>query len=405
MSFSLRRPGALLSAVAGAATLVALFGVDASASTTAAAPVTFTWTGTDSAAGTNSNWSDGGNWQGGVAPTSSAPVSLVFPALSCQAKEPCGQVSVNDIAGMVVDRLTIVTSTVTGSGPVPPNYVISGDGVTITGGIRATGQKTTRFPTAPALNMPVRLRGDQTWFFDRTSFYLNDLVSGGSSSLVTYLGHGADVLLMGGAHLGGLAMVGTNAADAGVDSGHNGQIYVPTDQPFTVSGAVSVMDASAYFMGHFGSLATGGSQLPIGGSGPPNEGILSTAGGIAFDSASNLQITGLFMDGSSSPQPGVDYPQIQAGGRVALKGIPTVISAGCAQTRGIVYTLVTAKGGLSGTLSEYVNGTVTPIPQGGVIETVPNDDDGSCEGPPPQWVQIHYDDQAGTVTATTVAGP
>ena len=367
---------------------------------------TFTWSGTDSAAGTSPDWSDGANWQGGVAPPAATAVNLFFPALTCSAGRQCGQKSVNDIAGVVVERLTIVTGAVTGTGPVPPNYVLSGDAITLDGGIHATGQKSARFPTAPSLTMPVVIGGAQTWLVDATALYLNDPVTGGASArLLVYLGGGADVLMTGGAHLGALTMVGTNAAHAGVHAGRNGQIYVPTDVPFIVTGSVSVTDASAYFVGHFGSLTTAGAELPIGGSSPPSEGILSSDGPIAFDPASNLQLTGLFMDGSSDPQPGVDYPQIRAGGPVALRGIPAVISAGCAQELGIVYTLIDAKGGVSGSMSQDVDGTITPIPQGGLIETVPNDADGSCEGPPPQWVQIRYDDQAGTVTATTVAGP
>ena len=235
---------------------------------------TFIWSGADSAAGTDRDWSDGGNWQGGVAPAPGAPVDLAFPALTCVAKGKCGQVSVNDMAGMVVDRLTIVTAAVTGSGPVPPNYVISGDALALEGGIRATGTASTRFPTAPSLAVPLVVRGAQTWVVRTTSLYLDDLVSGGASDLLVYLGGGADILMTGGAHLGSLAMVGTHATHAGVDAGHNGQLYVPADEPFTVRGQVSVTDASAYFGGHLGALTTAGALLPLGGTSPPDEGVL-----------------------------------------------------------------------------------------------------------------------------------
>jgi hypothetical protein len=48
---------------------------------------------------------------------------------------------------------------------------------------------------------------------------------------------------------------------------------------------------------------------------------------------------------------------------------------------------------------------VEPIPQGAIIETQENDNEGGCDGPPPQWIQIHYNDSAGTVTATAVPKP
>ena len=119
-----------------------------------------------------------------------------------------------------------------------------------------------------------------------------------------------------------------------------------------------------------------------------------------FGSRSILHIDALFPG-----MAGEFYPQIRANGKVALGGLVTTFQAGCAQPRGTRYTLIAAKGGVAGLLSRIVQGMVVPIPQGAIIETQENDNEGSCEGPPRQWIQIHYDDPAGTVTAIAVPKP
>ncbi len=93
-----RAAGALATATAAALAVIAP-AADAAA---ARAPQTFTWSGTDSAAGVNDHWSDPGNWQGGVAPMAAQPVNLVFPPLHCPATGPCGNGSVNDLTGVQV---------------------------------------------------------------------------------------------------------------------------------------------------------------------------------------------------------------------------------------------------------------------------------------------------------------
>src|SRR5579871_2163012 len=101
----LRLAGVLATAAAAAIALIA-----PAAGAATAAPKTFTWSGADAAAGVSHKWSDPGNWQGDVAPAPGQPVNLVFPPLHCTATVPCGRVSVNDLTGMQVDRLTTETA-------------------------------------------------------------------------------------------------------------------------------------------------------------------------------------------------------------------------------------------------------------------------------------------------------
>src|SRR5262249_19465236 len=75
----------------------------------------------------NPNWSSVGNWQGGIIPTAGAPVDLEFPTAATT------YVSNNNIAGLVVNSLTIGTGsnyTITAS---PGDQIILGNPSTTTG--------------------------------------------------------------------------------------------------------------------------------------------------------------------------------------------------------------------------------------------------------------------------------
>jgi autotransporter-associated beta strand protein len=76
-------------------------------------PALFTWTG---ASLNSADWSDGANWQGGVAPTGAAAQdeSLLFPAIALQ------QTNVNDIVAGVFDQLQFEN-----------NYTVSGNAMTL----------------------------------------------------------------------------------------------------------------------------------------------------------------------------------------------------------------------------------------------------------------------------------
>jgi hypothetical protein len=385
-----RATGALATATAAALAMAA----PAASAATARAPQTFTWSGADSAAGVNNHWSDPGNWQGDVAPTTAQPVNLVFPPLHCAATGPCGNGSVNDLTGLQVGRLTIQTA-------VGPNYVLSGNTISLSAGLAMTAQPSKRLPDYPSLSVPIQLAGSQTWSMDRSGLFDLSPVTGPSAILTLKVAHGSDLIIQGGgADLGGMNLIGADPADTGLRARRNGQVVAMGGTPFTVTGAVTVTDAAVFLHGTTGPLSLPGSQLWMGTTVPPGEGSVSATGNIAFGSQSILHINGLFPG-----KAGQFYPQIRATGSVALDGAVTTISAGCAQRKGTLYTLITAKGGVSGTLSRIDDGVVKPISQGAVIETQENDAEGSCEGPPPQWVQINYNDAAGTVTATAVPRP
>lgn len=391
---------ALIAPAAGAATVAGA--APAADTAPAAAPEIFTWSGADAAAGVSHKWSDPGNWQGGVAPAPGQPVNLVFPPLACAAGVPCGRVSINDLTGMQVARLTIDT------GAAGPGYGLAGHPISLSAGLVMTAQPSQRLSNASVSFLPIRLTGSQTWTMDRSGMFDYAPVIGRDATLTLRVAHGSDWLFQemgtqtgtGGADLGGFKLLGADPADTGLRAGGNGQLVVTAGAPFTVTGPVTVADASAFLTGTVGPLSMPGSKLLLGASVPPQEGILASSGNITFGSQSILNIDALFPG-----KAGEFYPQIRANGKVALGGLVTLFSAGCAQPNGTRYTLITAKGGVSGLLSRIVHGTVEPIPQGAIIETAENDNEGTCEGPPPQWIQIHYNDAAGTVTATAVPKP
>jgi hypothetical protein len=396
----LRAAGALATAAAAAIALI----TPAASAAVAAAPQTFTWSGTDSAASVSNKWSDPGNWQSGVAPTPGQPVNLTFPPLHCTATGPCGNAAINDLTGMRVARLTIET----GQALIGPNYGLGGKPISLSSGLVMTTQRSKRLPDDVFNFMPIHLTGSQTWSMDRSGMFDYAPVTGPTATLTLKVAHGADWLFQemgtqtgtGGADLGGLNLIGADPADTGQRAGANGQVVVVAGAPFTINGPVNVTDASAFLNGTMGPLSMPGSFLWLGASVPPQEGILASSGNVTFGSRSVMIIDALFPG-----KAGEFYPQIRAGGKVALGGLTTIFQAGCAQPSGTRYTLIAARGGVSGLLSRIVHGTVEPIPQGAIIETQENDNEGSCEGPPPQWIQIHYNDAAGTVTATAVPKP
>jgi len=400
----LRVAGALATAAAAAIALIA----PAAGAATAPVPKTFTWSGTDSAAGVTDKWSDPGNWQGGVAPAPGQPVNLVFPPLHCTATGPCGNASLNDLSGMRVARLTIETAAVTGQAPIGPNYGLGGNPISLSSGLVLTEQPSKRLPTDPFNFMPIHLTGSQTWTMDRTEVFDYARVTGPTATLTLKVAHGSNWLFQelgnqtgaGGADLGGMKVIGADPADTGERAKRNGQVVVVAGAPFTVTGPVTVTDASAFLNGTVGPLSMVGAKLWLGASVPPQEGILAATGNITFGSQSVMNVNALFPG-----KAGEFYPQIRASGKVALGGLTTTFQAGCAQPRGTRYTLIAAKGGVSGLLSHIAGGMVEPLPQGAIIETQESDNEGSCEGPPPQWIQIHYNDAAGTVTATAVPKP
>lgn len=304
-----RAAGALATATAAALAVIA----PAASAAAARAPQTFTWSGADSAAGVSDNWSDPGNWQGDVAPSTARPVNLVFPPLHCPATGPCGNGSVNDLTGLRVGRLTIQTAAVTGQAPVGPNYELSGNAISLSAGLVMTGQPSKRLPNDPSLSLPIQLAGSQTWSMDRSGLFDLAAVTGPSATLTLKVAHGSDLLMQsGGADLGGMNLTGADPADTGLRARENGQVVATGGASFTVTGAVTVTDAAAFLHGTTGPLSLPGSQLWIGTSVPPGEGTVSATGTIAFGSQSILHINGVFPG-----KAGQSYPQIRATGSVA----------------------------------------------------------------------------------------
>ncbi len=160
------------------------------------APATFTWTGASSGAGANANWSNPGNWQGGVAP-SGAVIDLVFPA---GAQRPA---NFNDLAtGTGINRITVQG---TGAGGVaynisesPSDAVVNS--IVLSGSIEVgpnSGAVLYTLPTTLATN------GDQSFTVDGSgsTLTINAPVSAGVLNNLNKDGVGRLILQAGNPNL------------------------------------------------------------------------------------------------------------------------------------------------------------------------------------------------------------
>ncbi|MGI8753442.1 MAG: hypothetical protein ACR2MN_14225 [Acidimicrobiales bacterium] len=126
-----------------------------------AAVNSYTWSGTDSAAGLNSNWSDPGNWAGNAAPGSGTNVDLEFPSIACGS--PCQNTATNDLTGLKVGTLDLQLTT---EGAGNADYAISGHGIKI-GTLRITSATPTGLNGQGAnINLPLALQGSEQWSID-----------------------------------------------------------------------------------------------------------------------------------------------------------------------------------------------------------------------------------------------
>lgn len=367
----------------------------------AAVPATatnYTWSGAASAAGTSTDWSVAGNWKGGAAPAAASTVNLNFPALKCTTVTNCGSMSTNDVTGLKVSKWTIGLEN-SAEGSTPGEYDFTGDAV-------ALGNLTVESPPVVSgdvgnysdINVPIHVNHNDTWKMETNSggqpVFLKPITGTGSLAVTMNSPDGfADFDSTD--NVGPVGIVGANATSpyqSGVVALYgsintNGNPVGLTDVGFFVS-----QDATV------GPLTTAGDDIQIGnglGTGP--YGIFAVDGALTLDSKSTFEVEGLTPGTGTKPVPGTTYTQITATGAAALNGATLGFFADCGQNVGTVYTLIAAKGGLTGTFGNAANGSVVQAQKA---------DDSSCNpSTAAPYLKLSYNDTAGTLTAKVVAAP
>jgi hypothetical protein len=364
-----------------------------------ATPVTsFTWTGkaAKAAHSANDNWSDGANWKGGVAPSAPGPVDLAFTALTCSKKAPACATSNNDISGLTVQTLTL-TGKVGKAKASPPAIDLTGDALTVTGGI----DETTKLPKKGTHSFPnmfvdlaVQLSGDQTWNMNGWEVGFPAPVTGAVNLTIDFQNQGGI-----GFEAAGNSM--TSVTGSGV-----GLLFVAPGASLNTAGnPVTMKNGSVlYGLGAVGPLATSSAGVDVGNVVSPY-GTLQVDGAIAFDSGSSLSLYDLTA-GSGTPVAGTDYPQVLATGAVNLSSAGLNVFSDCGLPLGTAYTLLSASGGLSGTVTEggAMASPGTTITSGMILQA-PEDLalDPSCNTATPSYLQFTY--AADALVATVVAPP
>ncbi len=306
----------------------------------------FVWTG--SAAG--AEWSVGGNWQGGLAPSSSEPVALEFPRLAGCDTCYTGR---NNLEGLDVESIAIDDG---------DEYALEGHEITLgAGGLTAKPANGSSGFAGDFLELPVKLSAAQTWSISsrnealgENGILLDEPVTG-AHALTYEVGDEALLYLLNETEVGPAAISGAQAGNPGF---LNGAVDYFGDVNYFDGEPVSLNHILLLGAGAFGALSTDDAELVVEAGKAPAGGIVTDSA--TFDSGSevNLEIAG---DGTTA---GEDYSQLVSEGQVELGGarlfieaLPPSEKAACPTlTRGQTYTLLAAKGALLGTFGNAPEG-------------------------------------------------
>lgn len=354
------------------AALVAAMVLGVGASTAGAA--TFTWSG--AAAQGSPQFSNQGNWTEEVAPSGSV-TSLVFPTLTASACGTC-ESATDDVHGLSTNGITIASNA---------DYFLdadaNNDALTIgAGGLTDTPAAGTGAGSEDFF--PFTLSAAQTWTIDG-DLALNGAVSGATDALDVSLSTAtSDLRLNSGAatDVGPLTITGVSSVPGsggtlqinGSDlNGVTGKLVTVNNAGLTATTGTSV-----------GPLTLTGGDLTIGQSNDASSNtVLTSVGTVKFDSASTLE---------PYLSPGFNA-SLSTGSTVNLGGAALDLlgasgDGSCPPLQyGIVETLITATGGITGTFAHVANG--------GVVDVTGQS---SCDGTVTAQAIIHY--TATTVTAT-----
>ena len=116
----------------------------------------------------SADWSDGGNWVGGIAPAANAGVNLVFPALSNNAPQALSPN--NDFQPDAGFGLIFISGS---------QYTLSGNEATLTGGLVSTGADN-------AVDLNIVLGANEEIANDSSNTLVVGAASGGNIDLLGY---------------------------------------------------------------------------------------------------------------------------------------------------------------------------------------------------------------------------
>jgi hypothetical protein len=356
----------------------------------ASAATNFTWSG--AAPPGTSNWSNGLNWSG-TAPSGTVG-TLTFPALTspspaCTALPWTGTcyTSINDVSSLeVTEKLIIETG-------VP--YNITGEGITLFGGITASSVHVCEFCGA-SIGVPITLGASQAWSITGgkgQSLGIGSVTGSTDSLTVNFAGSQPSLGFNSSVEVGPFAATGHGVI--GMGASLNG-----TDlKSVSLSGGAGLVTPGGFSM--IGPLTANEANLTVGsgfvGGGFGPETILEVKGGITQASTSFM----FFIDHSGTT-PGTDYSQLTTSGAVNLAGAHLSLGLGGEEPReetfpppcgrltpGDVDTLLTTTGSLTGTFAGIPNGTVIPFTP-----------ESPCEKAGEEWRTVKINYSANAVTAT-----
>jgi hypothetical protein len=356
---------------------------------TASARKDYTWSGAtpvNGGTGTDySDWSNGTNWVGGIAPSGSVG-TLTFPTLTNSActnpaqSEACWR-TIDDISGLTANRISIGPDGDFGwelfgnsnfSNPPPPIGLGSG-GLTVNS-------------ASVDWEIPITLGASQTWSLRGSNpdfgAGLVD-ITGRSDALTLDLSSQAHVSLDGDDEVGHFTASGGGSVSL-VGGALNGSDHKPVRFSGGTSLAV-IFDGDVWEA--IGPLTMRGGEVSVGSDATVNgrpmaPGGLTVNGKVSLDASSTLA---MYID-SPGTTAGVDYSQLNATGAAHLRRARLSLGGCSALNPGDADTIVHTTRKITGTFANAPDGTIVPI---------------TCSGAPEATARITY--TANSVIATVVS--
>lgn len=323
--------------------------------------------------GTTGNWSAASSWVGKEAPVAGQHIGRLSLGSGCGAPG-----CVNDLDGLTIDELVGPTS----GAPGP----LRGKAITLgAGGLSGFGN----------FALPITLSAAQKWTLNSTSGPANLVSTGGLSGAALTIAHthGAFITLGGVNELAKFAteINPTTAAGFTLTLGPGATLNAASGNPVALAATDLIANGGAV-----GALQTTFARVMLAKPatvqfGSPTRPSSLKAASVAFGPSSGPWF--YVAAGAKGTAPGVDYSQLDVSGAVDLGGNRLVVlqtkppggECGSGAPLGTVYTIVSAKGPLTGTFHT--------IKDGDVVQS-------TCAGGPSTkfGLEIHY--TAHTVTAT-----